>query len=74
MSLRHFKAHFDGKAIQLDEPAILKPGAAVYVVVADDVEESLESFREDWLRYSAQGLARAYGEDEPEYSESDCIK
>lgn len=34
-------------------------------------EETLD--REDWLRLSALGLERAYGEDEPEYS-LDLIK
>lgn len=34
-------------------------------------EEKLD--REDWLRLSALGLERAYGEDEPEYS-LDLIK
>ena len=27
--------------------------------------------RQDWLRLSAQQLARAYGDNEPEYTEAD---
>ena len=34
----------------------------------------IEEERRDWFQLAAYGLARAYGEDEPEYSEADCIK
>ncbi len=34
----------------------------------------IEEERRDWFQLAAYGLARAYGEYEPEYSEADCIK
>ena len=42
------------------EPNTELPGA---VMSKDSSEE-----REDWVRLSLQSLARAYGDDEPEYS------
>jgi hypothetical protein len=31
------------------------------------LQESPDEEREDWVRLSLEGLARAYGDDEPEY-------
>lgn len=52
--------------------------ARVIVLTSDDNEDAewrqagYEQFlREDWSRTAAQGLARAYGDDEPEYSQAD---
>ncbi|HEX3131654.1 MAG TPA: hypothetical protein VH394_30235 [Thermoanaerobaculia bacterium] len=56
------RAHFDGEHIRLDEPFELQPGTPVTVMVLGDDPE-----RADWLRLSQQGLAEAYGDDEPEY-------
>lgn len=59
-------AHFDGEHIQLDEPYALPPQRRLLVTIlpqdADDEE------REEWGNLAAQGLASAYGPDEPEYS------
>src|SRR5216683_1790229 len=41
---------------------------AQYLRWADSQEQEE---RDDWLRFSAQQLARAYGPDEPDYSEVD---
>ena len=62
-------AHFDGQQILLDEPYQLAPNTRLLVTVvpADLPDEE----REDWLRLSAQGLAAAYGDDEPEYTLAD---
>ena len=51
----------------LDTPYELQPNTPLTVVVLpeDDAE------REDWYRLGAQGLARAYGDDEPEYTMAD---
>ena len=73
MSYRHLKAHYDGSAIVLDEPATIPTGAELVVLVPDQ-DESLEEWREDWLRFSANGLAHAYGDAEPEYTLADCIR
>lgn len=59
-------AHFDGQQIRLDAPYRLEPDARLLVVVLPEVED--EDEREDWLKASLSGLARAYAYDEPEYS------
>ena len=60
------KAHYDGKQILLDEPCRLEPNTRLLVMVVP--EESLEEERQAWLAASQAGLARAYGENEPDYS------
>ena len=50
----------------LAEPApSLAEGQHLKVLVPE--ADSVEAEREDWLRLSLQGLAGAYGEDEPAY-------
>lgn len=71
MSVVTLKAHFDGKHICLDEPYPLAPEAKLIVTVIADSGETFEEERAAWLRFSQQSLARAYGDDEPDYS--DCI-
>jgi len=58
------KAHYDGK-IQLDEPFDLPANTRLMVTVLPPVTDAN---REDWAILSAENLARAYGDDEPEYS------
>ena len=60
------RAHFDGKKIVLDEPFELEPDTKLIVTVL--LKEGIDSEREDWANLAMQGLARAYGDDEPEYS------
>ncbi|MBI2926219.1 MAG: hypothetical protein HYY24_11005 [Verrucomicrobia bacterium] len=60
------KAHYDGKQICLDEPYPLKPNAPLIVTVVPT--DSLEDERQAWLAASQAYLARAYGDDEPDYS------
>ncbi len=64
------RAHFDGRQILLDEPFELEPNTKLIVTI---LPESLGEEREDWARLSLESLARAYGDDEPEYS-LDLIK
>ncbi len=59
-------AHFDGQKVQLDEPFELETNARLVVVVLPPDDE-----RQIWSRLSASQLAKAYGEDEPEYTASD---
>ncbi len=60
------KAHYDGEHIVLDEPFELSTNAPLMVtVIAPDEEPS------DWAALGAQNLARAYGDDEPEYTTAD---
>lgn len=54
------KAHFDGENVALDEPCDLASGARVFVLVLEDDEA-------DFRDLAYRSLARAYGEDEPEY-------
>jgi hypothetical protein len=62
------KAHFDGRSIQLDEPFEIPPNARLLVTV---VEPTGDADRDPWLALSREGLARAYGEAEPEYGPED---
>lgn len=64
-------AHFDGQQIQLDEPFELKPNTKLIVMVVAD--ETISEEQEDLRLLAHQSLARAYGENEPEYS-LDMIK
>ena len=64
------RAHFDGKQILLDEPFELEPNTELIVTIK--YKASSEE-REDWTRLSLESLARAYGDDEPDYS-LDLIK
>jgi hypothetical protein len=70
MEAKTLRAHFDGKQILLDEPFELEPNMKLIVTV---LPESSTGEREDWARLSLENLARAYGDDEPEYS-LDLIK
>ncbi len=63
MSTIALPAHFDGQQIVLDTPYDIAPGTRLLVTIFENDEE-----RDDWLRLSAQNLARAYGDDEPEYT------
>lgn len=60
------KAHYDGKTIRLDEPFELPEGAQLLVTILESAEPDKE--RAGWIDLSARGLARAYGDSEPEYS------
>ncbi len=60
------KAHYDGEHIVLDEQFKLPTNVALIVTVfAPDAERS------EWAELGMQGLSRAYGDDEPEYTEAD---
>ena len=65
-------ATFDGERIRLEDGYPLHKNARLLVTVLPGDDE-LAMERADWLRLSAQGLARAYGPDEPDYPDS-CIK
>jgi hypothetical protein len=71
MSVVTLKAHYDGKHICLDEPIDLPANAELMVTVLPDAGESIEAERTAWLKFSQENFARAYGDDEPDYSH--CI-
>ena len=57
------RAHYDGTQILLDDPVELEPNTKLLITVIQEPETE----RETWLKFSAQGLAAAYDDDEPEY-------
>ena len=59
------RAHFDGEKIVLDEPFDLEPNTQLVVMVVPDGQ--LDQEREDWANLAMESLARAYGDDEPDY-------
>lgn len=61
-------ATFDGEHIQLDEPYPLTPGARLLVTL---LLGEPDPERDAMLRLAAQGLACAYGDNEPEYTLAD---
>lgn len=63
-------AIFDGQHIQLEKPYALPTHARLLVTV---LPPESDPDREEFLRFAAQNLARAYGPDEPEYT-LDMIK
>ncbi len=62
------KAHFNGKQIVLDEPFDLPPDSPLMVTVLPK-EDSAEDAHLHSLAVDA--LARAYGDDEPDYCAAD---
>ena len=71
MSAVILKAHYDGEHIVLDEPFELPPNAPLAVTVLFPTTPELDRERAEWAALSAQSLARAYGDDEPEYTTAD---
>ncbi len=70
METKTLRAHFDGSQILLDEPFELEPDVKLIITV---LPKSSDEEREDWTRLSLESIARAYSNDEPEYS-LDLIK
>lgn len=62
------KAHYDGKQIQLDEPFDLPRNAVLLVTV---LSPDGDGDRVAWLAASSAALARAFGDNEPEYTQAD---
>ena len=56
------KAHFDGREIKLDESYELPVNARLMVTVLPSTAGD-----EMWRELAKTGLARAYGDDEPDY-------
>lgn len=71
MSAVSVKAHFDGNAIQLDEPCDLPRDIPLWVTVIPS--DAVNSDMAGWTDFAKRELARAYGENEPEYSEADLL-
>ena len=67
MKTTTLSAHFDGKQIILEEPLQLRPNTRLLVTVLPD---SSGEFERDWSTIAANGLAAAYGPEEPDYPDS----
>ena len=67
------RAHYDGEHIVLDEPFEIPANAAlaVTVIAPDAPEHDRERERASWAALGARSLARAYCDDEPEYTVAD---
>jgi len=65
------KAHYDGEHIVLDEPFELPPNTPLAVTVLSPATPEHDGERAEWAALGDQSLARAYGDDEPEYSLAD---
>lgn len=63
------KAHFDGEKIQLDEPFDLPPNTPLLVTVLP--ADGADAERAAWVETGRQNLARAFADDEPEYTLAD---
>jgi hypothetical protein len=68
MKTNTLPAHFDGKKIRLDKPFNLKPNTKLRVTVLP--KEDIEDEKIAWLRLSGEKLEYAFGNDEPDYSNS----
>jgi hypothetical protein len=62
------KAHFNGKQIVLDDPFDLPPDSSLMVTVLPKGNATEDA---QWRSLAADALARAYGDDEPDYSAAD---
>ena len=63
------KAHYDGDRIQLDEPFDLPRNAPLLVTVLPVAGG--DGDRVAWLEASKEALARAFADNEPEYTMAD---
>lgn len=68
MPVSALKAHYDGQHILLDDPFDLPVNAQLLITV---LPSERESDLESWLTIASESLARAYGDEEPEYSSAD---
>jgi hypothetical protein len=65
------RTHYEGNTIHLDEPFDLPEGAQLIVTLLESAPDDQE--RAAWPNLNARGLARAYGDSEPEYSNADLL-
>ena len=63
------KAHFDGQRIQLDEPFEIPPNSPLMVTVL--ARADTDQTAAGWPVIGREALARAFGDDEPEYTAAD---
>ncbi len=62
----------DAQHLKLSQRLDIPPGSKVFITITPP--EDLAAEHEAWVRLSAQGLAKAYGDDKPEYSPASIKK
>jgi len=62
----------DAQHLKLSQRLDLPPGSKIFITITPP--EDLAADHEVWARLSAQGLAGAYGDQEPEYSSASIKK
>lgn len=68
MSVVTLKAHYDGKHVCLDEAIDLPPNTPVLVTVGQPDPQDVE--RAEWFALAKAAFARAYSDNEPDYSDA----
>jgi hypothetical protein len=68
MPIINLRAHFDGTTIQLDEPFALPVNAPLIVTVLES-----DGDQDQWQSMASAALERAYGRNEPEYTDADLL-
>jgi len=63
------RAHYDGKHIVLDEDFELEPNTQLMISILP--YPPIDQERISWSQFSSTGQAKAYGDDEPEYTLAD---
>ncbi|MFM8332802.1 MAG: hypothetical protein ACKN9T_14050 [Candidatus Methylumidiphilus sp.] len=71
MPTKALRAQYDGKPIVPDENSELIPNPPSIVTILP--VQPLGQERMAWSKLAGEGLAKAYGEEEPEYALSDCL-
>jgi hypothetical protein len=71
MGTVNLKAHHDGQQIVIDEPFDLPTDSPRIVTVPSAGVGPLSRERVEWAELAVQGLTRAYGDEEPEYTLAD---
>lgn len=66
MSVITLKGHYDGKQVCLDGPIDLAPNTPVLVTVPQP--DTNDTDRAEWFALAKAAFERAYGDDEPDYS------
>lgn len=67
MKIVVLKGHYDGEKICLDELCDLAPNTPLLITILP--QDATDKEREEWFAFSKAAFARAYGDNEPDYSE-----
>jgi hypothetical protein len=68
------KAHYDGRRIVLDEPYELPIDSPLIVTLLPAEGDPQIQERADWTAAAVESLNRAYGDNEPDYTDADIIE